>query len=72
MNVTESELAEKVRARTRAFLKAALKAATIGERPKIGTLTEALYEVLGPLGFKIIPPTHFIPEKAASELDRQG
>lgn len=63
MNVTESELAEKVRVRTRAFLKSAVQSATVGERPKIGILTEVLQEVFGPLGFKIVPPIHFLSEK---------
>lgn len=67
MNVTESELAEKARVRTRAFLKAAVTSATVGERSKIGILNEMLYEVFGPLGFKIVPPIHFLSEKREQE-----
>ncbi len=61
MDDNKSEELRRAEVRARGFLKAAVKTVTFqkNEKPQIGLLTEALMEVFGDMGFKIIPPTHY-------------
>jgi len=45
--------------KVKSLIESVVDASKVDGEPRIGVLTKSLIEVLGPLGFKITPPTHF-------------